>query len=346
MESTEEQGQGQQERQNQVSENQTVHQENELEVIGLDQLDKIIPPIERNSEHGSELDKRASEELFNGALAEVPNTNAEDVDISDLRPEENLAESSIHEDLDYGEDDDMNVNHDRPNEATNGTSTSPNVEGGQDEQKQESVGQGSTEHHGNHQQSKQQASATENGSESQSKNDEQQSDKGDGAEDYNESGRMGRKMKKIGMDNDCEEVEYIIEKIISKKIDDDGIAKFLVKWENYPKSANTWEPLENLIGCEKALKKFELDKAKKLSKNCSDGQRIDSASGKSKNKADQRYYVGEIIGMTVIGDEKYFVISLEDSKESPKFIRSSLANKMFPDRVIDFYVKNIRWDRD
>lgn len=369
MDSTEEQGQVQRERQEQVLPDQAVHQrENELEVIGLDHLDKIIPHFERTSENGSEVDKRASEELFNGALAEVPNTNDADVEISDLRPDENPVEPSLHEDLDYGEDDDMNINHDCPSEAKNGISASVNEQNQHDaEQKQEKVDQKSADDNKDYQQdNEQQAPATDNEVEKRSEVEENTTGKKDeeeekdeemekhsdkqgeeDAEDSNESNHMGEgRRRRRGIDDDCDGVEYIIERIISKRIDDDGIAKFLVKWENYPTSANTWEPLENLVGCEKALQKFELGKAKKLSKICRDGQGKDSMMGKSKNKVDQRYYVQEIIGMTIVEDDKYFVVSLEDPNESPKFIRSSLAKKMFPDRVIDFYVKNIRWDRD
>lgn len=32
-------------------------------------------------------------------------------------------------------------------------------------------------------------------------------------------------------------------------MDKKGVAKYLVKWEDYDASENTWEPIENLQGC-------------------------------------------------------------------------------------------------
>lgn len=37
--------------------------------------------------------------------------------------------------------------------------------------------------------------------------------------------------------------------------------KYLIKWLNYPSSHNTWEPYENLIGCEKLLEEFNSSQA-------------------------------------------------------------------------------------
>lgn len=41
---------------------------------------------------------------------------------------------------------------------------------------------------------------------------------------------------------------YEIEKIIEKRMFE-GKVQYRVKWKDYPPSANTWEPVTNLIGC-------------------------------------------------------------------------------------------------
>lgn len=48
-------------------------------------------------------------------------------------------------------------------------------------------------------------------------------------------------------DDDLEEDEYVVEKIFSHYIADDGEPRFEVKWEGYEKKSDrTWEPEENL----------------------------------------------------------------------------------------------------
>ncbi|KRX02661.1 Chromo domain protein [Pseudocohnilembus persalinus] len=83
---------------------------------------------------------------------------------------------------------------------------------------------------------------------------------------------MGRKKQSQKNNSQQEPEEYVVESIIQDKI----IKKkkyFLVKWEGYPESENTWEPEGNLIaGCGDLLKQYQLNKklnssAKKNQKN-------------------------------------------------------------------------------
>lgn len=372
MDSTEEQGQHQHSLQQHQQQNHHHHRasdsgsnrENELEQIDLDHLDTIMPASDRltegppfgpetETESSAEVDKRAAQELFDGTLADIPETNTPVIDAhdanatpannssadqADVRAEENSAEQDAQEDLDYNEDESDTNRRGGDETAVNGTS-SPTTEQPitqEEEEEKDQTGQPSTTE-SNLDQDKQQSDCEE-------KKEGEEEDKIEELEPEDfPAQRRGRRKRQA--DYDFDEVEYIIERIVAKEIDDNGKAKFLVKWENYPSTSNTWEPLENLVGCEKALQKFEQERAKKLAKKCANGQ-ASSLLGKGKNLIDQKYRVKEIIGMTFVEDVKYFVISLEDPKESPKFIRASLANRMFPDRVIDFYETKIRWDRD
>ena len=58
------------------------------------------------------------------------------------------------------------------------------------------------------------------------------------------------------------EPQYEVEKILddsgSRKA---GDKKFLIRWKGYDKDWDTWEPIENLIKCSKAVEKYELAKA-------------------------------------------------------------------------------------
>ncbi|GAU96271.1 hypothetical protein RvY_07740 [Ramazzottius varieornatus] len=67
-------------------------------------------------------------------------------------------------------------------------------------------------------------------------------------------------------DDDVYQAEAVMDKKITK-----GKLLYLVKWHGYPRSQSTWEPLENLVGCESFIEKFEtggktkVDKRKALS---------------------------------------------------------------------------------
>merc|ERR1712226_1156280 len=63
----------------------------------------------------------------------------------------------------------------------------------------------------------------------------------------------------------AEEEEYVVEKILDKRITA-GKIQYLIRWEGYGEEENTWEPKENL-DCADLMKKFEADwKEKKDSK--------------------------------------------------------------------------------
>ncbi|GAB7327234.1 hypothetical protein MBLNU13_g11132t2 [Cladosporium sp. NU13] len=56
------------------------------------------------------------------------------------------------------------------------------------------------------------------------------------------------------------EAEYNVEKILAEQVHDDGMLRYLLKWEGYPLHSATWEPAENLLG-EQLLSNWEAEKA-------------------------------------------------------------------------------------
>lgn len=47
-------------------------------------------------------------------------------------------------------------------------------------------------------------------------------------------------------DDDDGEQEYIVEMLCDKHVDSEGMAKYSVEWENYSRTENTWEPVDNI----------------------------------------------------------------------------------------------------
>jgi hypothetical protein len=53
-------------------------------------------------------------------------------------------------------------------------------------------------------------------------------------------------------ENDDE--EYEVEKILDRKFSSNGITQYLIKWKNYPE--NTWQPKKDLINCKNLIQQF------------------------------------------------------------------------------------------
>jgi histone-lysine N-methyltransferase SUV39H len=76
----------------------------------------------------------------------------------------------------------------------------------------------------------------------------------------------GGKRKRVAEDRALEgdEPEYEVERIVDHRKVQNGRIHYLVKWKDWPKESNTWEPEENLTNCKQMLinynKKFKLSR--------------------------------------------------------------------------------------
>lgn len=74
-------------------------------------------------------------------------------------------------------------------------------------------------------------------------------------------------------EEDKEEEEYEVEKIIGKKIKK-GNLYYRVKWKNYPISESTWEPMENLTNARKSIVDYESSQIKESKNTLSNGREL------------------------------------------------------------------------
>jgi chromobox protein 1 len=67
------------------------------------------------------------------------------------------------------------------------------------------------------------------------------------------------------VEEDPEEDDYEVEKIMDKRVAKKGKVEYLVKWKNFEDPADyTWEPANNLVAAKVLVAKFEKDLEVKL----------------------------------------------------------------------------------
>jgi len=148
----------------------------------------------------------------------------------------------------------------------------------------------------------------------------------------------------------AEEEEYTVEKILDKRTRG-GKTEYLIKWEGYPDSENTWEPDENL-DCPEIISAFEEKlKAKKDDKK----RKKDAESPAQKKKSkiveeeddkpkgfDRGLQPERIIGATDTSGELMFLMKWKNSDEAD-LVPSRQANVKCPQVVIAFYEERLTW---
>jgi len=178
------------------------------------------------------------------------------------------------------------------------------------------------------------------------------------------------------------EEEYTVEDILEKRVNRKGKVEYLVKWENYPHSQNTWEPLENLINSMDIVKDFEArEEAKKESltesqNNISREAPIhksqkdfnyctpvnpektinnESGGGMNQKKSDEVPILRDIEdnipkkinSVKKFDGELYSLVEWEERSDGltpdPAYIPSLLLRKLNPKLLIEFYESKIKF---
>ena len=58
------------------------------------------------------------------------------------------------------------------------------------------------------------------------------------------------------LEDEDEQQEFEVEEVLDRR-QEKGQLYYLIKWKNFDSSANSWEPINNLIHCREIIKEFE-----------------------------------------------------------------------------------------
>ncbi|XP_034105618.1 chromobox protein homolog 1-like [Drosophila nasuta] len=148
--------------------------------------------------------------------------------------------------------------------------------------------------------------------------------------------------------------EYAVERIEKKRVIN-GITEYFLKWKGYPRSKNTWEPIDNLF-CKDLVAEFEKSEKNKAQSN-NNRRKIVSSEGDSKavirlkklaNEKNKKFGFDrglealKIIGATDSSGVLMFLMSWKNS-DKLELVPATLANLMCPQIVIDFYEERLTW---
>ncbi|XP_050437455.1 chromobox protein homolog 1-like isoform X2 [Adelges cooleyi] len=179
-----------------------------------------------------------------------------------------------------------------------------------------------------------------------------------------------------GSENEPEEEEYSVEKILDKKMKN-GKVEYFLKWKGYADEDNTWEPEENL-DCPELIEEFEeklrkKEKEKKTNKDLPERGRKRTLSNstaksedagpskerrkvsptKSKDKSVEKEVTGtkgfdrgleaeKIIGATDTSGQLMFLLKWKGLEEAD-LVPAKTANALCPQVVIKFYEERLTW---
>lgn len=134
-----------------------------------------------------------------------------------------------------------------------------------------------------------------------------------------------------------EEKEYVVERIIDKRVRNGNVEYFL-SWKGFPPSENSWEPEENL-DCPELIQAYEMqEKRSRDDKKSKRSDRESCGRGFDRGLEPER-----IIGATNANGELTMLIKWKGCDEAD-LVPAKVANERCPQLVIKFYENHIQWN--
>jgi hypothetical protein len=161
--------------------------------------------------------------------------------------------------------------------------------------------------------------------------------------------------------------EHVVEKVLNKR-ERNGRTEYLLKWKNFPESANSWEPEGNL-NCPELLAQFELayssvvlglhHQGREREQSCRGSNEPmvhllddDDDKGTSRGsggtgqqgpvKREMREEAEYILGACKANGTIQFLVKLR-GRDVGQLVPSRVARRKFPQLVIDYYEKRFVW---
>ncbi|KAG5883080.1 hypothetical protein JTB14_031191 [Gonioctena quinquepunctata] len=144
--------------------------------------------------------------------------------------------------------------------------------------------------------------------------------------------------------------EYVVEKIISSRVNEKGVTEYYLKWIGYDEKDNSWEPEGNLDcpGLIEAFKKEQIRKDKEAERKrkssiLSDGKVVKKKNDEKKSLGfDRGLQPEKIIGATDSPGQLMFLIKWTGTDEAD-LVPAKQANEKCPQVVIKFYEERLKW---
>jgi hypothetical protein len=151
-----------------------------------------------------------------------------------------------------------------------------------------------------------------------------------------------------------EEEEYVVEKIVDKRVSKSGKTEYFLKWKGYGDEDNTWEPKEN-VSCKDMIadfeKKLKEKKTTPAAKRKSDSPKNNKSEEKKAKKEDNSsrvrgfdrgLEVERILGATDSSGDLMFLLKWKGCDEAD-LVPAKEANLKCPQPVIKFYEERLSW---
>lgn len=146
------------------------------------------------------------------------------------------------------------------------------------------------------------------------------------------------------------QISYIVEKIIGKRETENGIIEYFIKWLGFDLSESTWEPEKNL-NCATLIEDFEksiqamVEGVPRIAIPLHEVQAVENELNASVNIIPHANLEPEkILGAASdASGELQFLIKWKSSY-LPDLVSSTIANREWPELVIQFYEERLTFE--
>ncbi|BFF91462.1 chromobox protein homolog 3 [Drosophila madeirensis] len=130
------------------------------------------------------------------------------------------------------------------------------------------------------------------------------------------------------------EPNFVVERIVDKRITSDGKVEYFIKWRGYQATDNTWEPEEN-CDCPALIQRFEESRAKSKKR----GEKKPKCEEIQKARGYERGLdLAEIMGATDVSGEIKYLVRWHFCDEFD-LVSSSEVSEKNPQMLVEYYQK-------